>query len=571
MLAQAVLEMFPEAKLGTGPVTENGFYYDFDLPRTLIPEDLPLLEKKMRQFVKQNQGFVRREEALEPAKKFLQKINQPFKIELVEKFAQEKGVQNVSFYENIREADGKAVFVDLCEGGHVENTKEIDPKCFRLNAISSAYWQANEKNPQMQRIYGIAFESGPALRQYEEMLEEAKKRDHRKLGRELGIYVLSPLVGGGLPLWAPKGAMLRDTLIEFLKKEQLRRGYKMAITPHIAKVELFKISGHWQNYRDSMYNPMQIEDEEYVMKAMNCPLHCQIYLSEKRSYRELPFRLAEFGTVYRYEKSGELNGLTRVRGFTQDDAHIFCRPEQVKGEFLGVLDLVLHVFQKMDFKDYRVRIGLRDPKSTKYIGDDALWERAQRDIEEAVQERDLRYTKEEGDAAFYGPKLDFVVRDVIGREWQLGTIQVDYNLPQRFELEYIGEDGKVHRPVMVHRAPFGSLERFIGILIEHYAGAFPFWLAPVQAKILPVSEQYMTYARAVEKRLQESDVRVEVDDSAETLGKKIRNAELEKIPAMIVVGEKEQKEGTVNVRSYATKKQQAVTLEQFLKNPEALM
>ena len=565
MLAQAVLDMFPEAKLGTGPVTENGFYYDFDLPRTLIPEDLKLLEKKMRKFVQQNQSFVRREEELKPAIEFLKTIGQPYKIELIEKFAEQKGVSSVSFYENVREADKKSVFVDLCEGGHVENTKEIDAKCFTLSATSSAYWQADENNTQMQRIYGIAFESGAELATYEKQMEEAKKRDHRKLGKELELYVISPLVGGGLPLWAPKGAMLRDVLIEFMKKEQLKRGYQMAITPHIAKVELFQISGHWQNYRESMFTPMKIEDEEYVMKAMNCPLHCQIYNSRKRSYRELPFRLAEFGTVYRYEQSGELNGLTRVRGFTQDDAHIYCRPEQVKQEFLNVLDLVLFVFEKIGFKDYRVRIGLRDPKSDKYIGSDEMWEKAQNDIEEAVQERKMSYTKEEGDAAFYGPKLDFVVRDVIDREWQLGTIQVDYNLPERFELNYIGEDGKEHRPVMIHRAPFGSLERFIGILIEHFAGAFPFWLAPVQAKILAVSEHFNEYAQSVAEQLREQNVRVEVDDSNETLGKKIRNAEMEKVPYMIVVGEKEVSEKKINVRNYATKEQTTLSVEEFLR------
>jgi len=560
-LAQAVLEMFPEAKLGFGPPIENGFYYDFDLPRTLIPEDLAILEEKMRSIINQRQKFVCREEPMAKAIEVLKKAGQTYKVEQCEEL-QKNGEKKASFYENV-DKDGKVKFVDLCEGNHLENLGEI--KAFKLLSIAGAYWRGDEKNKMLQRIYGTGFETKAELNEHLHQLEEAKKRDHRKLGKELELFLLSQEVGGGLPLWLPKGALIRDILIEFLKKEQMKRGYQQVITPHISKKSLYETSGHWEHYHDCMYSPIKIDEEEYLLKPMNCPSHCMIYKSRVHSYRELPIRLAEFGTVYRFEQSGELNGLTRVRGFTQDDAHIFCRPDQVKREFLNVLDIVLLVFKTLGFKNFRTRIGLRDPKSSKYIGSAELWERAQREIEEAIKEVGIEYTKEEGDAAFYGPKLDFMVKDVIGREWQLGTIQVDYNLPERFNLEYIAEDGKPHRPVMIHRAPFGSLERFMGILIEHFGGAFPLWLAPVQARILPISDKFLPYAHTIEEILKNENYRIEVDDSAEGLGKKIRNAEMQKIPYMIVVGEKEEAAQTVCVRDYATKKQETLNVKDFLK------
>lgn len=562
VLAQAVMQMFPEAKLGIGPPIENGFYYDFDLPRTLIPEDLAILEEKMRAIIKEAQPFTRREEPIKKALEFLKKAAQPYKIDLVKELADE-GVENVSFYQNA-DKSGHVRFADLCEGNHTENTSEI--KAFKLLHIAGAYWRGSEKNKMLQRIYGTCFETEEELQAYLKQLEEAKKRDHRKLGRELELFLLEPDLGGGLPLWMPKGALVRDLLIEFLKKEQIKRGYKPVISPHISKLDLYKTSGHWQNYRASMYSPIKIDSEEYLLKPMNCPSHIIIYRSKMHSYRELPVRLAEFGTVYRYEQSGELNGLVRVRGFTQDDAHIFCRPDQVKREFLEVLDLVLFVFKTFGFENYRVRIGVRDPEGKKYIGSDELWEKAESEIEEAVKEMKMSYSREEGDAAFYGPKLDFMVKDAIGREWQLGTIQIDYNLPERFELEYTGDDGKPHRPVMIHRAPFGSLERFIGILIEHYGGAFPLWLAPVQMRILPVSDNFLEYAHIVEEILVKEGYRVEVDDNSEMLGKKIRNAELQKIPYMIVVGEKETQSQTIAVRSYHTKKQEVLKIKDFVSN-----
>lgn len=561
VLAQAVLDMFPEAKLGIGPAIENGFYYDFDLPRTLIPEDLPLLEKKMKHIIKQNQTFKKYEEPVDEAIKFLKQTKQDYKIELANDLKKE-GENTVSFYENI-DQQGNPKFVDLCGGPHVESTSKI--KAFKLINFAGAYWRGSEKNKMLQRIYGICFDNKEHLDEYLKNLEEAKKRDHRKLGKELELFTIAADVGGGLPLWMPKGAIIRDELERFLKEKQVTRGYLPVYSPHIGKFDLYKTSGHWETYRESMYQPIQVEDEEFMLRPMNCPHHIHIYKTRPRSYRELPLRLAEFGTVYRNEKSGELNGLTRVRGFTVDDSHIFVTPKQLEEEFLNVVNLIEEVLKTFNFENYRVRIGMRDKEKEKYVGSDKLWKEAESHIEKAVKKVGIDYTKEPGDAAFYGPKLDFLVKDVIGREWQLGTVQVDYNLPERFDLEYIGEDGKKHRPIMIHRAPFGSLERFIGILIEHYAGAFPAWLAPVQLAIIPVAQPHLKEAQNIHDEFKKAGFRVELLDPTDTLGKRIREAELQKIPFMAVIGDKEVKDKSLTIRSYKTKKQESLKVKDFMK------
>ncbi|MEM9568065.1 MAG: threonine--tRNA ligase, partial [Cyanobacteria bacterium P01_E01_bin.34] len=444
---------------------------------------------------------------------------------------------------------------DLCAGPHVETTQDIHPKAFDLLSVAGAYWRGDENKAQLQRIYGTAWETPEQLRAYKQRLEQAKQRDHRKLGKELGLFLFSDDVGPGLPLWTPKGTILRSTLEDYLKKEQLKRGYLPVTTPHIARVDLFRTSGHWQKYKEDMF-PIMSEDDEsranevgFVMKPMNCPFHIQIYKNELRSYRDLPLRFAEFGTVYRYEQSGELGGLTRVRGFTVDDSHLFVTPEQLDDEFLKVVDLILSVFERLGLKDFSARLSFRDPNSDKYLGSDEAWEKAQGAIRRAVQKLEMPYFEEEGEAAFYGPKLDFIFRDVLDREWQLGTVQVDYQLPERFDLEYVAEDGIRKRPVMIHRAPFGSLERLVGILIEQYAGDFPFWLAPEQVRILPVSGQFSEYADTVRQSLAEADIRVTVDNASDRLGKKIRNAEKAKIPYMLVVGADEKESQTAAVRS----------------------
>lgn len=432
-------------------------------------------------------------------------------------------------------------------GPHFPNTGKL-PTAFKLTSTSGAYWRGNEKNPILQRVYGVAFASQKELDEYLERLEEAKRRDHRKLGRELELFTIDPLVGKGLPLWLPNGTILREELAAFLKEQQFQRGYQGVITPNIGNLELYKTSGHYQNYSDSNFSPITVDDEQYMLKPMNCPHHVRIYDSKPRSYRDLPVRLAEFGTVYRYEQSGELNGLTRVRGFTQDDAHIFCRPDQLKKEFLDVLDLTVLVLRTFGMNDVRFRVGTRDPEDDKYVGDAANWQLAEDQIIQAVEEVGLPYSIEPGDAAFYGPKLDFVVKDVLGREWQLGTIQVDYNLPERFDISYVGEDGQDHRPVMIHRAPFGSLERFVGILIEHYAGDFPLWLAPRQIAIVPIADRHNAYAEELRAELHAAGLRAEVDDSSNRMQAKVRNAELSKIPMILVVGDKEQEARQVSTR-----------------------
>ena len=542
VLSQAVDEFyaakgFPvgSVKRGVGPSIENGFYQDFDLPEPLREEDLPTLETLMRGIIARDLPFVRTE--VDRAEALRVFAHDPYKVELIGELPPH---EPITFYT-------QGDYVDLCRGPHFPSTGRL-PLAFRLTSTSGAYWRGSEKNPILQRVYGVAFATQAELDTYLERLEEAKRRDHRKLGRELELFVIDPLVGKGLPLWLPNGTVLREELTRFLREQQFQRGYQGVITPNIGNLELYKTSGHYQNYSDSNFSPITVDDEQYMLKPMNCPHHVRIYASKPRSYRDLPVRLAEFGTVYRYEQSGELNGLTRVRGFTQDDAHIFCRPDQLKKEFLDVLDLTVLVLSTFGMTDVRFRVGTRDPESSKYVGSDENWSAAEAQIIEAVGEVGLPFTVEPGDAAFYGPKLDFVIKDVIGREWQLGTIQVDYNLPERFDIAYTGEDGLEHRPVMIHRAPFGSLERFVGILIEHYGGDFPLWLAPRQIAIIPIADRHNAYAEELRAELHAAGLRAEVDDSSNRMNAKVRSAELSKIPVMLIVGDQEQAGRAVSVR-----------------------
>jgi threonyl-tRNA synthetase len=552
LMAQAVCELFPGTKLAIGPPIEDGFYYDVDPPQPITGEDLPRIEERMREIAARDLPIERTELPRLDALKLVRELGQDYKVQIIEEIPDE---ETISFY---RQGD----FIDLCRGPHVERTSQI--KHFKLLSIAGAYWRGDARNKMLTRLYGTAWFTEEELQDYLQRMEEAKRRDHRKLGRELGIFLISPEVGSGLPLWLPKGAILRDTLETFLKKEQLRRGYLPVVTPHIGKLDLYRTSGHWYKYQESMFHPIQVEDEEYMLKPMNCPHHIQIYKSETRSYRDLPLRLAEFGTVYRYEQSGELGGLTRVRGFTVDDSHIFVAPEQLEDEFRNVVELVLYVFERLGLEEYHARVGLRDPKSDKYVGSDAAWEQAQQAILLAVEHMGIQYTVTEGEAAFYGPKLDFLAKDCLGRMWQLGTVQVDYTLPERFDLEYIGPDGQPHRPVMIHRAPFGSLERLIGILIEHYAGAFPLWLAPVQVIVLPIADRHVPYAQHIRQHLEEAGFRVEVDARNEKTGFKVREAELQKIPYMLVVGDRDITNQTVSVRKRSAGDQGAMTLDAFL-------
>jgi threonyl-tRNA synthetase len=556
LMAEAIELLYPGTKFGIGPDIENGFYYDMDLgDRVISSEDLPKIEKKMKELAKQKQTFVRSEVPKKEAIDFFSKKNDEYKLELIE------GLEDgeISFYQC-------GDFVDLCRGPHIPNTGVI--KAIKLLSVAGAYWRGDENRKQLTRIYGITFPKKKELDEYLEMLEEAKKRDHRKLGKELQLFTFSNRVGQGLPLWLPKGAMLRERLENYLKKVQKDAGYLPVITPHIGGKELYVTSGHYAKYGEDSFRPITTpnEGEEFLLKPMNCPHHCEIYKSSPHSYRDLPLRLAEFGTVYRYEQSGELHGLTRVRGFTQDDAHIFCRPDQVKSEFKAVIEIVLRIFKALKFDDFITQISIRDPQNPdKYIGSAENWEKAEAAIIEVAEESGLDYVIEEGEAAFYGPKMDFMVRDAIGRKWQLGTIQVDYNLPERFELEYIGEDNKKHRPVMIHRAPFGSMERFVAVLIEHTAGKFPIWLTPEQVRILPISEKYKKYAEKVLELLNNSDIRAQIDNRSEKTGRKIRDAEIERVPYMLIVGEKEEKEGTVSVRKQSAGDQGTMQLDDFIK------
>jgi threonyl-tRNA synthetase len=541
LMAQAVLHLFPEAKPTIGPSIEQGFYYDFATTRPFTEEDLQAIEEEMRKLVKQNIPVQREELDRAQCIATYAEMGNPFKTEILEEIPQ----PTVTVY---RQGD----FFDLCRGPHVPSTGRLG--AFKLLSVAGAYWRGDEKRPMLQRIYGTAFATQEELDQYVQLREEAKRRDHRRLGRELGLFMIAPEVGAGLPLWLPKGAIVRNALETFLKAELTKRGYLPVYTPVIGKLDLYRTSGHYPYYKDSQFPPITFsetegEEEGYLLKPMSCPHHNIIYKSEMRSYRDLPLRLAEFGNVYRFEQSGELGGLTRVRGFTQDDAHIYCTPEQLDAEFKDTVSLVLFVFQTFGLSDFKVRVSLRDPNSDKYVGDPANWDKAQHAILKAVQDLGMDYIVAEGEAAFYGPKLDFLVRDSIGREWQLGTVQVDYNLPERFDLEYIGEDGQPHRPVMIHRAPFGSLERFFGLLIEHFAGAFPVWMAPVQATVIPIAERHQDYAKQVQRTLRALPARVDADLRSESMKYKIREAQLQKVPYMLVVGDKEMEAGTVGVRS----------------------
>ncbi len=557
LLAEALEALYPGVKFGAGPAIESGFYYDVDLGgRPFGEDDLAKVEAKMKELAKKDSQYVRTEVSKADALKYFTEKGDEYKVELINDLAD----GTITFYK-------QGNFTDLCRGPHIPNTGFL--KAVKLLNVAGAYWRNNQNNKMLTRIYGITFPKQKELDEYLHVLEEAKKRDHRKLGKELELFAFSEKVGMGLPLWLPKGTILRERLEQFMRKAQVKAGYDPVVTPHIGSKQLYVTSGHYEKYGKDSFQPIHTpdENEEFLLKPMNCPHHCEIYKTKPRSYRDLPVRLAEFGTVYRYEMSGELHGLTRVRGFTQDDAHIFCRPDQVKAEFVKVIDLVLHVFKSLGFENYTAQVSLRDPENKqKYIGEDHLWEKAEREIQEAADERGLKTVAVKGEAAFYGPKLDFMVRDALGRSWQLGTIQVDYQLPQRFELEYVGSDNQRHRPVMIHRAPFGSLERFVAVLIEHCAGNFPLWLAPDQIAVLPISERFNDYAAKVYDMLKAQDIRGILDDRDEKIGRKIRDAETKKIPFMLIVGEKEATDNKVAVRKHGQGDQGSVSLDEFVNN-----
>lgn len=555
LMAQAIEALYPGTKFGIGPAIETGFYYDVDFCGKQVTEaDLKKIEDKMMEFARAKEDFVRTEVSKADALKTFSEKGDEYKVELINELEDGK----ITFY-------SCGNFTDLCRGPHLKDTSVI--KAVKLIAIAGAYWRGDQERQQMTRIYGVTFPKKSMLDEYLAMLEEAKKRDHRKIGKEMELFTFSSKVGMGLPLWLPKGADLRARLEEFLKKIQKSYGYLPVITPHIGNKELYVTSGHYAKYGKDSFQPIHTpqEGEEYLLKPMNCPHHCEIYRSKPRSYKDLPLRFAEFGTVYRYEQSGELHGLTRVRSFTQDDAHLFCRPDQLKEEFEKVIDIILYVFKTLNFKEYTAQISLRDPEhKEKYIGTDENWAKAESAIIEASQEKGLPTVVEYGEAAFYGPKLDFMVKDAIGRKWQLGTIQVDYNLPERFGLEYVGADGQKHRPVMIHRAPFGSLERFVAVLLEHTAGKLPLWLTPDQVNIVPVSEKYVDYAKKVCSLLNNSDIRASIDDRNETLGKRIRESELRRVPFLLIAGEKEMECGTVSVRRQGGKDEGSMPIEDFI-------
>ena len=556
LMAEALEELYPNVKLGIGPAIDNGFYYDIDLgeKRSLSSDDFSKIEDKMLTLAREKNNFTRKEISKKDAIEFFKNKGDEYKLELLE----DLNDGDISFY-------SQGNFTDLCKGPHIDNTSRI--KAIKLLNVAGAYWRGDEKRKQMTRIYGISFQKQKELTSHLQMLEEAKKRDHRKLGKEMELFTFSQKVGQGLPLWLPKGAQLREKLENFLKKAQEQAGYLPVITPHIGNKDLYVCSGHYEKYGEDSFQPIKTpqENEEFILKPMNCPHHCEIYKSKQYSYKDLPVRFAEFGTVYRYEQSGELHGLTRVRGFTQDDAHLFVRPDQVKSEFKNVIDLVLYVFKALNFTDFKAQVSLRDKENkTKYIGSEKNWDKAEQEIIEAAKEKGLDTIIEYGEAAFYGPKLDFMVRDAIGREWQLGTIQVDYALPDRFELEYTGKDNQKHRPVMIHRAPFGSLERFVAILIEHCSGNFPLWLSPEQFIILPISEKFHEYAEKVSQLLKNYDICGPIDKRAETTSRKIRDAEVSKIPFIIVVGEREEAEIKITVRMHGGENIGSIETEQFI-------
>ncbi len=555
LMAEAIEKLYPGTKFGIGPAIENGFYYDVDPGggEQITEADLPKIEKKMKELASSREQFKRRNVSKKEAIDFWSDKNDEYKLELISEL--EDG--SITFYSS-------GDFVDLCRGPHLPDSSPV--KAIKLLSVAGAYWRGNEKRKMLTRIYGITFPKAKMLDEYLEMLEKAKERDHRKIGRELELFTFSQRVGQGLPLWLPKGAQLREKLESFLKKVQVSHGYQPVISPHIGQKELWVTSGHYAKYGKDSFQPIQTpqEGEEFLLKPMNCPHHCEIFKTHQHSYRDLPIRYAEFGTVYRYEQSGELHGLTRVRGFTQDDAHIFCTPDQLKDEFKKVIDIILYIFKTLDFNDYTAQISLRDPEDKEtYIGSDENWDKSEKAIIEAAEEIGLKTTIETGEAAFYGPKLDFMVRDAIGRKWQLGTIQVDYNLPERFDLEYVGADNERHRPVMIHRAPFGSMERFVAVLIEHTGGKFPLWLTPDQVVVLPISEKYHDYAEKVLKFLNISDIRTLIDDRSEKIGKKIRDNELKRIPYLLVVGDKEANSNTVSVRKQGEGDKGSMDLKDF--------
>lgn len=554
LMAAAIEELYPGVKFGIGPHVETGFYYDIDfMDYPISADDFPKIEKKMQELASQKIRFIRKDVCKADAIDYFTKKGDEYKLELIDGL--EDG--NITFYES-------GAFTDLCRGPHLHDTSVI--KAIKLLKTAGAYWRGDEKRKQLTRIYAVTYPKKKELDEYLALLEEAKKRDHRKLGKEMELFMFSQRVGAGLPIWLPKGTDLRKRLESFLVKVQKKYGYQQVITPHIGNVNLYKTSGHYAKYGADSFRPITTpqEGEEYFLKPMNCPHHCEIFASRPRSYKELPLRLAEFGTVYRYEQSGELHGLTRVRSFTQDDAHLFCTQEQIKEEFCKVIDIILYIFRTLKFENYKAQVSLRDPNNkTKYIGTDENWEKAQRAIIEAAAEKGLNTVEVEGEAAFYGPKLDFMVKDAIGREWQLGTVQVDYNLPERFGLEYTDADGQKKRPVMIHRAPFGSMERFVAVLLEHTCGNFPLWLTPEQVVILPISEKYLDYAYKVKEMLEENDFRAVVDERNEKTGRKIRDAETAKIPFMLIVGEKEEADGTVAVRRHGNVNDGTMSLEDF--------
>jgi threonyl-tRNA synthetase len=554
-MAHAVQELFPNVEFGVGPAIEEGFYYDIDLEKQLTPEDLENIESKMREISQRDEPFVRREIFKDEAIDLFREKGDKYKVEILEEISE--GGEIVSLY-----TEGS--FTDLCRGPHVPSVGKL--RHFKLLNVSGSYWRGDSRNKQLQRVYGVSYPTSEGLRDYLNRLEEAKRRDHRKIGQDLELFLISPSVGVGLPLWLPRGAVLRETLEQFLRDEQRKRGYLPVVTPHIGNLELYKTSGHYPYYQQSQFAPIQVENELYLLKPMNCPHHFQIYAAKPRSYRDLPLRLAEFGTVYRYEKSGELTGLTRVRCFTVDDAHMFVRQDQLKDELCNVIDLIQTVFRTTGFTDFSTRVSFRDGNVGKYGGEKDLWEQAQRDIQGAAEEMGLDYFVGIGEAAFYGPKIDFIVRDVLGRKWQLGTVQVDYVMPERFGLEYIGNDGKKYRPVVIHRAPFGSLERFIGVLIEQYAGDFPTWLAPVQAVVLPISEKQHSYAENVFNKIRQQGIRVELDTRNEKLSHKIRDWENKKVRYMLVVGEREEANESIAVRKRKEGNKGSIPLVEFIQS-----
>ncbi|MEA2007209.1 MAG: threonine--tRNA ligase [Patescibacteria group bacterium] len=557
VLATAVLKMFPEVKFAIGPAIENGFYYDFELPRTLIPEDLPLLENEMKKIIADNHPFEKKMMQIDEAIKHFKKAKQPYKVELIEDLVK-KGEKEVMIYKS-------KSFIDLCSGPHLESTGEIDATAFKLTRISGAYWKGDENRQQLQRIYGVVFENKKKLKAHLQMMDEAEERNHRKIGKEMELFANFPEIGQGLPVWLPNGYTIRKVLEDYMIKMERNYGYVHILTPHISKMDLFKTSGHLGFYDKDMYAPLEIDNETFYLKPMNCPAGMMVYKMKPRSYRELPYKQGEFGTVYRYEKSGELHGLQRVRGFTQNDAHIFCTEDQLKDQFLEVVEMLKKFYQDIGFTKYRYQLSLSDKDSSKYVGKREDWIKAEETLREVLKENGEEFYEEEGEAAFYGPKLDVMAVNVYGKEDAISTVQVDFNLPERFDLNYIDKDGNKTRPFVIHRALIGSFERFFAFLIEFYAGKFPLWFAPVQVTILPVSEKFKKYARKVESKLKESELRVEMNDSDESLGKKIAETTKTKVPYILVVGEKEEKKGTVAVRKRDTKKQDSMKTQEFVR------